>query len=285
MSLEASLSKIRPHTSSSLAHQKAPATLLIALESVLTDKGTERSPTAYFAALLTTLESSLSKPSFGDGDQLPAILYLFALVAPYVPPVVMRSHLSTLLSLLSPLFPNLVPHAPPLRSHLSLFSAIIQALDTSQLDTPGIRQTFTFILDLTLDSRPKVRKKAAELVRDVLAHPPTPLVRHPYAERVGEWASACLITVSSNAGSFGRQGKKTEGNDAPETGIHLIAMIKPISTYLPTLVSVFHAIMVEHTHDISPATPRSYVDASFPSTPRQPIPFTVIIQSSLYPCL
>ncbi|KAF8515453.1 NUC173-domain-containing protein [Gautieria morchelliformis] len=234
MSFEASLSKIRPHTSSSLAHQKAPANLLVALDSTLRDQGTERSPTAYFAALLTTLESSQSKVSFGDGDLLPAILYLFALVAPHLPPAVIRSHLSTLLSLLSPLFPALVPHAPPLRSHLSLFSAIIQALDASQLDTPGIRQTFTFILELTLDPRPKVRKKAAELVRDVLANPPTPLVRHPYAERVGAWASASLTTVGSGVGSFGRQAKKAEGNDAPEVGIHLIAMIKPTVSYLPS---------------------------------------------------
>jgi ribosomal RNA-processing protein 12 len=227
------LSKIRPHTSSSLAHQKAPANLLIALESTLSDQGTERSPTAYFAALLTTLESSRSKASLGDGDLLPAILYLFALVAPHVPQVVIRSHLSTLLSLLVPLFPSLVLHAPPLRSHLSLCSAIIQALDVSQLDTHGIRQTFTFILDLTLDPRPKVRKKAAELVRDVLANPPTPLARHPYAERVGEWISASLTSVSAGTGSFGRQGKNVEGNDAAEAGIHLLAMVKPIVSYLP----------------------------------------------------
>lgn len=242
MSLEASLSKIRPHTSSSLAHQKAPANLLIALESTLADQGTERSPTAYFAALLTALESSQSKISLGDGDLLPAILYLFALVAPHVPQAVIRSHLSTLLSLLSSLFPSLVSHAPPLRSHLSFCSAIIQALDVSQLHTHGVRQTFTFILDLTLDPRPKVRKKAADVVRDVLVNAPTPLARHPYAERVGEWISASLASVNSGAASFGRQGKKVEGNDAPEAGIHLIAMAKPIVSYLPNSVSLFNAV-------------------------------------------
>ncbi|KAF8586684.1 NUC173-domain-containing protein [Ramaria rubella] len=233
MSLEASLSKIRPHTSSTLPHQKAPANLLLALESTLAEQGTERSSTAYFAVLLTTLESSQSKRSFGDGDIIPAILYLFALVAPHVPPAVIRSHLSTLLSLLAPLFPALTPYAPPLRSHLSLFNAIIQALDISQLDSPGVRQTFTFVLDLTLDPRPKVRKKAAELVRDVLANPPTPLLQHPYATRVGEWASVSLVAMNTGASSFGRQGKKPEGNKAPEAGIHLIAMMKPVMSYLP----------------------------------------------------
>lgn len=238
MSLQESLAKIRPHTSSSLAHQKAPANLLIALESTLSDQGTVRSPTAYFASLLTTLESSQGKASLNDGDLLPAILYLLALVGPHVPPPIIRSHLSTLLSLLAPLFPSLVSHAPPLRSHLTLFSAIIQALDISQLDTPVIRQTFTFILDLTVDSRPKVRKKAAEVVRDVLANPPTPLAQHPYAERAGEWASGSLSRVSSSAGSFGKQGKKAEARDVSEDGIHIIAMLKSIVLYLPTSVRV-----------------------------------------------
>ncbi|KAF8521281.1 NUC173-domain-containing protein [Hysterangium stoloniferum] len=233
MSLAASLSKIRPHTSSTLAHQKAPASLLIALESTLTEQGAEHTSTAYFAALLTTLESSKSNPSFEEGDRIPAILYLLALVTPHVSLAVIRSYLSTLLTLLTPLFPALLPHAPALRSHLTLFSPIIQALDASQLDIPGVRQTFNLILDLTLDPRPKVRRKAADLVREVLANPPSPLLRHPYGERVGEWLVAALTTVSSGAGTFGKHGKKVVGSDAPESGIHLITAIKPIMTYLP----------------------------------------------------
>lgn len=277
MSLEASLCKIRPHTSSSLAHQKAPANLLIALESTLTDQGTEHSPTAYFAALLTTLESSKSKTSLGDGGLLAAIMYLFALVAPHVPPAVIRSNLSTLLSLLVPLFPALVPHAPSLRSHLSLLNAIIQALDAAQLDAPGIRQTFTFTLDLTLDPRPKVRRKAAELIRDVLASPPTPLLLHPYAERVGEWASASLKLVDSGAGSFGRQGKKAEGNDGPEAGIYLIAMIKPIVSSLPGFVSILVEIPNMHIYHTHLAITRSHIDPSLAPSSWQPISFTVVI--------
>ena len=55
--VEATLSKIRPHTSSSLAHQKAPATLLRAIEATFHEQNTGSSATAYFAALLTTLRS------------------------------------------------------------------------------------------------------------------------------------------------------------------------------------------------------------------------------------
>ncbi|KAI0630149.1 NUC173-domain-containing protein [Trametes polyzona] len=233
--VESVLGKIRPHTSSSLAHQKAPATLLRAIEATFREQNTEPSATAYFAALLTTLDGALqssgaSGPAMGEGDVVPAVLYLLAAVVPYVPHPVIRSNLSTTLSLTSPLFPALTPHAPPLRSQITLCGAVLQALDRAHLDTQGLRQAFMTILQLTLDPRPKVRKKAAEVVKDVLAAPPLPLVKHPYAERVAEWVKAALAEISSG-GLPKFKGKKadTEGSEA---AIHLLAFLRPV---LPTL--------------------------------------------------
>ncbi|KIJ49356.1 hypothetical protein M422DRAFT_59161 [Sphaerobolus stellatus SS14] len=246
MSLNDALSKIRPHTSSNLAHQKAPANLLTALESTLTEQGTEKNATAYFASLLTTLEAAKANPTFGEGDVLPAILYLLALVAPFVSHAVIRSHLSAIMALTLPLCPSLVPYAPALRSHLSIISAVIQALDSTQLDTPSVRQAFKFALELTVDPRPKVRRRAADLVREVLEHPPAPVLVHPYTERVGEWVTTTLTSVSSGVAMFGKNAKK-EGSDAPEVGIHLIAMVKPIvfrlpDTQLPVITSSLLAL-------------------------------------------
>ncbi|GJJ06213.1 hypothetical protein Clacol_000403 [Clathrus columnatus] len=236
MSMIAALSKIRPHTTSTLLHQKAPAKLLVALETTLTEQNTERSPTAYFAALLTTLDSSKNNPTFGEGDVLPAILYLLALVMPYVPPLVIRTNLTVLLSLLNPIFPALLPYAPPLRSQLTIFSSIIKALDIPLLDNPNLRQAFNLILDLTIDPRPKVRKRAADVIREVLSNVPPPLPVHPYAERVGEWMVSTLHVVNSGAGSFGKLTKDAEMTTGPEAGIHMVAMAKPIVAYLPRSV-------------------------------------------------
>ncbi|RDX55210.1 NUC173-domain-containing protein [Lentinus brumalis] len=233
--VESVLSKIRPHTSSSLAHQKAPATLLRAIEATFREQNTEPSATAYFAALITTLDGALqssraSGPALGEGDVLPAVLYLLAAVAPYVPHPVIRSHLSTVLSLTSPLFPTLSAHAPPLRSQLTLYGTILIALERPQLDTQGLRQAFMTIVQLTLDPRPKVRRKAAEIVKDVLSAPPRPLIKHPYAERVAEWVKAALTEVS--AGGVPKfKGKKAE-SEGSEAAIHLLAFVRPV---LPTL--------------------------------------------------
>src|SRR5690242_20244148 len=126
--MEEALSKIRVHTSSSLAHQKRPATLLVALESTFEEQNTEKTPTAYFAALLTTLEGTFSREDtgLGDADILSAELYLLALIMPFVPQSVVRSHLSTLVSLTAPLFPALEREsfAAPLKSQLSIYSAL-----------------------------------------------------------------------------------------------------------------------------------------------------------------
>ncbi|KAH9047869.1 NUC173-domain-containing protein [Lactarius hengduanensis] len=234
--LDAALSKIRPHTTSSLEHQKTPATLLHALEATFDEQKTERSPTAYFAALLTTLDGTLqnegsSRLSFGEGDILPAELYLLALVAPFVPQPVIRGNLNTILSLTSPLFPSLMNHAPPLRSQIGLYGSLLKALDRSQLDALGVRQSFASILQLCLDVRPKVRKRASETIKDVLSSPPPPLLRHPYSDRVAEWVKSTLADVSVNA--FSRSKRIAPDMEAAEVALHLLMFLRPIILRLP----------------------------------------------------
>ncbi|KAF8813761.1 NUC173-domain-containing protein [Phlegmacium glaucopus] len=234
--MEEALAKIRPHTSSSLAHQKTPANLLIAIENTFQEQNAESTPTAYFAAILTTLDSTIQKKdlSLQDGAVLPAELYLLALVAPFLSIPVIRSNLSTLLSLTAPLFPLLHQHPPALRSQLSLYHVIFQSLDRSQLEVQGVRQTFASIVQMCIDPRPKVRKKAADLVKEVLANPPTPLVRHPYAEQVADFLNHTLAEV--NAGPFAK-GKTSKQSVAPgaESAIHALAFLRPIIGYLPSV--------------------------------------------------
>ncbi|KAG9316604.1 armadillo-type protein [Chiua virens] len=230
--METALAKIRPHVSSSLPHQKTPANLLHALESTLAETSSDRTPTAYFAALITTLDGTLQKKdsALGDGDVLPAVLYLLASVAPFVPRPVIQSNLNTLLSLTAPLFPALSSHAPPLRSQLTLYDFVFRALDRSQLDMPAVRQSFATILQLCLDPRPKVRKRAIDLVDDVLSNPPTPLVRHPYAERVAEWMQNSLHQASSGVLPKSKSSAKESSVD---NAIRLLTLLRPILPNLP----------------------------------------------------
>lgn len=224
--LQAALAKIRPHTSSNLAHQKKPAQLLVALESTIqSTSGNSATPTAsaYFAVLVTTLQGALirNEKSLDDGDVLPATLYLIAIVIPFVPPALLRSQSPTLLSILAPLLPHTNSHAPSLRSLITIFGAFISSLDSHSLDAPGLRNAFSTLVDHTIDPRPKVRRKAIEAVRDILSNPPPPLQVHPWRVRVGEWACAVLQTQSAE----------------PETLIHLLASLKML---VPRLIAREH---------------------------------------------
>lgn len=236
--MEQALAKIRPHTSSNLAHQKTPATLLIALESTFKDQNTEPSPTAYYAALLTTLDGTVQKKDLGlgDGDILPAELYLLALVAPFVSAPVIRSNLNIVLSLTAPLLAALNEHAPALRSQLSLYQVIFPSLDRSQLETQGMRQIFASALQLCLDPRPKVRKKAAELIKDVLASPPAPLSRHPYSDRAASWIISTLTEVNQTPISRSKPGKAVP-TPGTESAIHALATLRQVVKSLPSSVS------------------------------------------------
>jgi ribosomal RNA-processing protein 12 len=238
--MEEALAKIRPHTHSKLAHQKAPASLLQAIEATFSDQNTQRTPTAYFAALVSTLDAILQKNETGleEGDVLPAELYLLALVLPFVPSPVIRAHLQTLLSLTSPLFPELIPHAPPLRSQLTLYQTIFLSVDRSHLEVQGLRQSFASILNLCSDPRPKVRKKAAELVKEVLASPPPPLARHPYAERAAEWVRSSLAEMDASA--FARSTASRVDTTIINNLIHLLAFLRPTLPHLPPSVSCIY---------------------------------------------
>ncbi|KDQ21665.1 hypothetical protein BOTBODRAFT_26095 [Botryobasidium botryosum FD-172 SS1] len=234
--LESELAKIRPHVNSRLAHQKTPAALLAALDATFSEQATDPSPVAYFAALTTTLEQALHKDSeqgrkldLEEGALVPAILYLLAIVVPTVPTPILRANLSSLLPVLAPLFPVLSRQAPPLRSHTAIFAALIPSLEAQHLSTPQLRQAFASILELTLDPRPKVRKKAQEAVLSILSAPPRPLVQHPYVSQVADFVILALGAVDRGAG----RGKGDKAAESIEVGIWCCAFVKSISAFWP----------------------------------------------------
>ena len=76
------------------------------------------------------------------------------------------------------------------------------------------------------------RKRADELVRDVLASPPPPLLRHPYSDKVGEWIVIALAEVSALGATKHKAKKGAGADDTITTAIHLLAFIRPVLQYL-----------------------------------------------------
>ncbi|KAG8909481.1 hypothetical protein FRC01_006905, partial [Tulasnella sp. 417] len=230
--LESQLDKIRCNMDSGVPSQKAQAVLLNALESTLAQQATARTPVAYFAALFTTLdgvikrEATLSEASLSEGAILPATLYLLAVVVPSVPTTVLRSQLNPLLDVLAPLFPTLAPHPAPLSHLIAIFASVFPHLEAAQFSTPRLRQSFVSILELALDTRHKVRRKAQDALKEILGTPPTPMVRHPYIEQTASYILGVLEAVENRSIS-----KKIDG--AVDTGVWCCGILLSISDVWP----------------------------------------------------
>ncbi|KAG8807998.1 hypothetical protein FRC17_004186, partial [Serendipita sp. 399] len=248
--LATALAKIRPHTNSKLPHQRKPAQLLVALESTLDQNASSSelsrpTSTAYFAALITTLEECIlrNELSLEEGSTLAAILYLLATVGPFVPHTVLRTNLPKLYQLLPPLLPlALQDHAPPLRSLISLFGTITTAMDQSMVQSTlstnsgsapsstsvAIRQTFSSLLELTLDPRPKVRKRAAEVVKEILGSPPSPFIIHPWSHLVANWSCAVIAQIAGIPVTGGKKGTGGGEEEGIDRMIHLLAFLRTV---------------------------------------------------------
>lgn len=251
MSLEDSLAKLRPLVSSKLSHQKKPALLLKALESSLPQP---ISSTAYYAALVQTIQQAVAKEvkagqlGVGEGDLIPAVLYLLAIVVEHVPAAVLHSQSE--MGLLGPVFQTVdtsggllqddgsvqsrsvvslfspcAGSAPSLRSLIAIVRQLLLSAPTPAFPTtPYVAALNTGLLGLALDPRPRVRKVAQEAVRDVLASPPPPAVRHPYAERVAK----ALIKILS---------ERMNSEDAEQRRIWAVGFVRIVASSWPSDVS------------------------------------------------
>lgn len=257
-SLTEPLDKVRLYSNSKLSHQSKPANLLKALESSLPSP---ISPTAYYAALVSTLQQTIAKEikqgeiTVAEGDLVPAILYLLAIVVDFVPVAVVQSQSE--MGLLGPLFqavrmsagaaggeededefqqtktivslfPPCGPSAPSLRSLIHLVRHVLFTAPTPALSTQPYQTALSSLLSLTLDPRPRVRKVSQEAIRDVLAAPHPPAVRHPYAERV----SKGLIKVL---------GEKVFGEESEQRRIWAIGFVRMVASSWPSEVSLLLA--------------------------------------------
>lgn len=233
--MEEALDKIRPHVKSALLNQSAPAKLLVAVESTLKEQGQDPTPVAYYASFLATLQETVKREeasgdqiSVDEGAMIPSLLYLLSLVLPHVPHAVLRANVSTILGTVAPLFPLISSSAPALRSAIGVVAALIGSLDSLHLtsSTPILRQSYATMLDLTIDPRPKVRKRAQEAISDIINSPPPPMQVHPYAKQTAVFVIGVLGAV---AGSPGQQ-------DSTEMGIWTCSFVKSIAPSWPPAV-------------------------------------------------
>ncbi|KAK2938306.1 Armadillo-like helical [Fusarium oxysporum f. sp. vasinfectum] len=211
-SLAEKLDKIK---SPGLQSQKRTVVVLQAVESTLKEQNTAPTPTGYFAALLALLQQANSNDTVNPELATP-VVYLLDVVTPYAPQPLLRSKFTQILTLLAPDVSNLFfwPRMPA-----------SWELSVSQI---GPRRAVAGLLNMSVDHRPKVRKRSQDALKTVLRNPPpSPSLDHPAADMCAQTATKNLEDLAGKIAQA-RKGKKADVSHDPAM-IHALQLVKTVA--------------------------------------------------------
>ncbi|EME89168.1 uncharacterized protein MYCFIDRAFT_185566 [Pseudocercospora fijiensis CIRAD86] len=234
MALQERLDKIR--SSPKLQNQQQASVVLKAVDETLQAQKTDPTPTAYFAALLSLLgqyissEKGIVKKEFAT-----SVVYLLDLVTSHVPAPLLRSKFPQILNSLAPALAHQDADAPLLRASVGCLESLLIAQDTQAWALPqsptSPRGAVGGLLALTVDHRPKVRKRAQDALSNVLKQPPpSPSLDHPAADMCAETALRHLQNAAEQAsGKKKKQRHRDESQHDPSL-MHALQLVKTVAS-------------------------------------------------------
>ncbi|CAK7237651.1 pre-rRNA processing protein [Sporothrix bragantina] len=219
ITLEERFDKIR---SPNLESQKQTAVILKAVEATLEEQKEEATPTTYFAALIALLSQSVGQDASKKNLDT-SIIYLLDLVTPYTPHGLLRAKFMQILSALAPVLMQQDADAPLLRPCIGCLESLLLAQHSAAWELPPTqispRRAVAGLLNLSVDPRPKVRKRALEALRKVLdAPPPGPTLDHPASGMCAETAMAGLKDLAQKA-TEARKDKRRDAQAANDPSL------------------------------------------------------------------
>ena len=210
--------------------------MLSAIEDTLKDQSLGATPTGYFAALLALLSQSTS-PSDGivNKELATSVAYLLDLVAPHVPPQLLRSKFTQILTSLAPVLSHSDIEAPLIRSSIGCLESLLIAQDGAawalSQSQVGPRKAVAGLLVLASDHRPKVRKRAQEALTHVLQNPPaSPSLDHPAIDMCAETALQNVRDVAAINGKNKRRSKDHKHEEHQPATMHALQLAKTIAS-------------------------------------------------------
>jgi ribosomal RNA-processing protein 12 len=249
MSLEERLSKVRDSPKlqnqqqvsgafnfcGSPANPEQNAVVLAGIEELLTQQRDAFTPTAYFSALLALLGRQVSSEGIVNKETATSIIYLLDLVTPHVPAPLLRSKFAEILTSLAPALTHADAEAPLLRSSIGCLESLLVLQDArawalAQTEISP-RRAVAGLLQIAVDARPKVRKRAQEALAKVLANPPpSPSLDHPAADMCAETALK-MLKDTAEAASKAKKAKGHKAEQGSEPGlIHALQLIKTVAS-------------------------------------------------------
>ncbi|KAL6935295.1 hypothetical protein ACO0R3_000337 [Hanseniaspora guilliermondii] len=210
LNLEIELSKLRKHKKSKLENQKHIAIVLEAVEENFEDISTT-TVTHYMISLLSLLDESLDSGTkeITDLTMANSAMYLLDIVFKYASPVILREKFIDLLAKIGPCITDEKTDAPLLKASIGTLENLLKSQDLKtwvnkdNLQLNPLRG-LNAILELCLDSRPKVRRRALEAIEGILSVVPLGtkegVSEHVASKKIIDYGINALKTVSSNSG-------------------------------------------------------------------------------------
>ncbi|KAI9331594.1 NUC173 domain-containing protein [Obelidium mucronatum] len=229
--LDTMFRRIRNQVNSGLPAQRKAALLLVAIDATVVEQSGNamsdepQPPLAYFGALITLLEQQLvnnngsknddqnmtenEDESYADREEMvTAIMHLLAIVFTKISTQILRLKFSTVSQTLHQTLKSFNASSAATRDTLTCLECVFLAMDlatwsqstTAMVGRPAVLKGLTqAVLQTTLDERPKVRKRAQDVVRKVLSFPPTPALVHPFMIVVVDHFCEVLNTAAAAA--------------------------------------------------------------------------------------
>ncbi|KAK9845416.1 hypothetical protein WJX81_006006 [Elliptochloris bilobata] len=150
------------HRNSAQPESRQLCAVLGAILEVLSSEGLQPTPTAVFAAVMSSLEKVESSP-----EVLVALCGLLSAALGRVPTAVLRSKFLPSSNIVCAVIHQNLEQAAVVKAALAALSAVAAAADPR--DWPAAASAFGLLLRLATDARPKVRRRAQEGAVEALA--------------------------------------------------------------------------------------------------------------------
>jgi ribosomal RNA-processing protein 12 len=182
--MEETFERIRGQINSKLDNQKQISITLLAIEETIKEQDSTLNATSYFAALLTTLEQQLVKnqqllqqqQQQQQQQQLlittttSSILYLINIVLKELPTNILKNKYSTILTIFFTSFESIENNkdSATLRSIVGCLETLLIVQDINVWQQFQTKKIFQNLLLLSIDNRPKPRKKVHDSLKNIL---------------------------------------------------------------------------------------------------------------------
>lgn len=239
LQLEDKLGQIRQQINSKLENQKHVAIILSAVEENMDEQQVAaKNIVNYLISLMSLLDQAIN-PETHEIVELQistSVAYLLDIVLKYTPKQLLRSKFADILTKFAPCITDEKAEAPLIRSAVGCLETLLVAQDAQSWNNThnlsiAPSRGLNGLLELSLDPRPKVRKRAQEAVGNIMSNPPaSPTAEHVAAPLVAEFSISALASAVEEVSSTSNKKIRAQGGlkELNAKAIHILKLINTV---------------------------------------------------------